>query len=135
MTQIETVVLEPRSGYPTSRRIAELSEELRKELLREYGSDFAFSVLGRGNVLAGSSAGTGAVIGNYTPRKVDVVYKVALFVTLDTVTGEVEAVHVDDGSADFWYIAADGAENLTDDEVTRLRDLADDTDWPAWRVG
>ncbi len=50
-----------RPGHPTSLPVAQCIEALRNALFTEYGVDYAFSVLGKGYLLASSDAAHGVV--------------------------------------------------------------------------
>jgi len=45
-----------RPGHPTTRPVAEAIESLRNALFREYGIDYAFSIVGRGYLIGASNA-------------------------------------------------------------------------------
>lgn len=47
-----------KAAHPTSKPVAEAIECLRDALFREYGPDFSFSVLGRGEVIGASVCNT-----------------------------------------------------------------------------
>jgi len=48
-------------GKPCPRELAIHIEQLRAKLRAEYGSDYAFTIMGRGYVLGGSNAKDGEI--------------------------------------------------------------------------
>ena len=50
-----------KAGHPTSLSVAEAIEAMRDALFREYGTDYAFSILGHGRLLAASTNADGII--------------------------------------------------------------------------